>query len=163
MSYALDMTPDHPHAERIEHLWILGLAVLALLGSFLLRSSPGANLQLLLPWTRERVTLPETCASRVVFGISCPGCGLTRSFVAMARGDVGAALRFNPMGPVLFVLCWLQIPYRLAEYWQVGNSNRYWVRVRERLHLVTWAMAVGLLGTWALGLLLSNASMLGFS
>ena len=30
------------------------------------------------------VPMPETCASRSIFDIECPGCGLTRSFIAIA-------------------------------------------------------------------------------
>ncbi|NVB80590.1 MAG: DUF2752 domain-containing protein [Kofleriaceae bacterium] len=37
------------------------------------------------------------------FGIDCPMCGMTRSFVALAHGDIGAAFRFHPAGPLLFV------------------------------------------------------------
>jgi hypothetical protein len=156
------MTLDHTDRGRSEHLWILGLAVLALAGSFLLQCSPEGNIQLPVPCACERLTLPETCPSRVMFGVSCPGCGLTRSFVAMARGNIGAAGRFSPMGPALFVLCWLQIPYRLCEYFRVGHTNGMWVMITDRLHLITWAAAVGLLAAWAVRLLVSHAALVGF-
>lgn len=42
------------------------------------------------------------CPFRRMFGLDCPFCGLTRSFVALAHGDVAAALRFHPAGPVMF-------------------------------------------------------------
>jgi hypothetical protein len=42
------------------------------------------------------------CWFRAVFHIDCPFCGLTRSFVALAHGDVVAALRWHPAGPLLF-------------------------------------------------------------
>ena len=43
------------------------------------------------------------CPSVELFGVSCPFCGMTRSFVALAHGDLGASLRFHPAGPILFV------------------------------------------------------------
>jgi hypothetical protein len=43
------------------------------------------------------------CWFRAVFHIDCPLCGMTRSFVALAHGDLAAALRFHPAGPLLFV------------------------------------------------------------
>ncbi len=63
------------------------------------------------PWLRldgDRVTLPggddlgATCWFRAVFGLDCPLCGMTRSFVALAHGELSAALRFHPAGPLLF-------------------------------------------------------------
>jgi hypothetical protein len=42
------------------------------------------------------------CWSRLLFGTLCPGCGLTRSFVALAAGSVAEAWRLNRMGPLLF-------------------------------------------------------------
>lgn len=44
----------------------------------------------------------SACWSVALFGRSCPGCGLTRSFVALAGGDLSGALEINPLGPVLF-------------------------------------------------------------
>jgi hypothetical protein len=37
-----------------------------------------------------------------VFHVDCPFCGMTRSFVALAHGEVFAAFRFHPAGPLLF-------------------------------------------------------------
>lgn len=44
----------------------------------------------------------DLCWSRILLGRACPGCGLTRSFVALAGGDLGRAAACNPTGPVLF-------------------------------------------------------------
>jgi hypothetical protein len=54
------------------------------------------------------VTLPTTgessvCFTRRFLHFSCPGCGLTRAFGAMAHGDFALALRFHPLAP-LFLL-----------------------------------------------------------
>lgn len=43
------------------------------------------------------------CLFRATTGIPCPGCGLTRSFMAIARGNVEDALRMHLFGPVLFL------------------------------------------------------------
>lgn len=55
---------------------------------------------------------PETsfCFSRRVLGLPCPGCGMTRAFAHLAKGQWGAALAAHPLAPVLaieFVLIWL--------------------------------------------------------
>jgi hypothetical protein len=57
----------------------------------------------------DHVTLPGgaelggLCWFRAAFHIDCPFCGMTRSFVWLAHGDVVAAWRFHPAGPLLFV------------------------------------------------------------
>jgi hypothetical protein len=56
------------------------------------------------------VSLPSLCPFRWVTGFPCPGCGLTRSVVAAAHGDLGQALAFHPLGlAILLVLLGLSI------------------------------------------------------
>lgn len=40
------------------------------------------------------------CPIRAVFGIQCPGCGVTRGSLALLRGDWGQALAFHAFTPV---------------------------------------------------------------
>jgi hypothetical protein len=42
------------------------------------------------------------CVFRNLTGIPCMGCGLTRSFCALAKGDAMRAFVFHPLGPALF-------------------------------------------------------------
>jgi hypothetical protein len=44
------------------------------------------------------------CGFKNLTGLPCPGCGLTHSFCSLAKGDVGSAIAFNLLGPILFVL-----------------------------------------------------------
>ncbi len=46
--------------------------------------------------------LGALCWLHAAFGIECPMCGMTRSFVALAHGDLAAAFRFHAAGPLLF-------------------------------------------------------------
>jgi hypothetical protein len=41
---------------------------------------------------------PVICPFRLATGLPCPGCGLTRSWVYIAHGDFGDAVRANPFG-----------------------------------------------------------------
>ncbi|MBI3945364.1 MAG: DUF2752 domain-containing protein [Armatimonadetes bacterium] len=45
---------------------------------------------------------PILCPMHGVFGLPCPGCGLTRAFAALMRADVAAALRLNALSIPLF-------------------------------------------------------------
>jgi len=65
--------------------------------------------------------IPELCTWRRWFGISCPGCGMTRSFVFMGHGQPLAAWDMNKIGPFLFLAIASQIPYRA---WRIGRRWR---------------------------------------
>ncbi len=51
---------------------------------------------------------PSFCPFRMTTGLPCPGCGLTRSVVALAHGDLGGSLYFHPLG-LLVVLALLAV------------------------------------------------------
>jgi Protein of unknown function (DUF2752) len=133
---------------RVEHLWILGLALIAIFGSFLLQPSSTGGLYVPIPVLGIRFPLPDACVSHAILGISCPGCGLTRSFTAVARGEMLAALHLNPCGPLLFLLCCLQIPYRILAYLNVGQSIPLLRWIEKHGHFITWGIAAGLVGSW---------------
>lgn len=44
------------------------------------------------------------CSFQSTYGFFGPACGLTRSFVAIAQGDLLRAVQFNLFGPLLFLL-----------------------------------------------------------
>ena len=44
------------------------------------------------------------CPFRLMFGFSCPGCGLTRATIAMFQGDWGKMWDLHPLAPVLLPL-----------------------------------------------------------
>lgn len=51
------------------------------------------------------------CIFKSLTQLPCPGCGLSHSFCAMARGDLLDALKFNTVGPPLFlalILVWIR-------------------------------------------------------
>ncbi len=45
--------------------------------------------------------LPLRCPLNFLTGLECPLCGLGRSVLALAYGDLSAAWQFNPAGPTL--------------------------------------------------------------
>lgn len=59
--------------------------------------------------------IPGTCAFESFFGLRCPGCGLTRSFVLTAHLDFSEAFRLHPLGPIGFLAVLVQIPWRWSK------------------------------------------------
>lgn len=55
------------------------------------------------------------CWSVILLGRECAGCGLTRSFAAIGRGDFAAANDMNPLGPVLFIWLVALVAIRLMK------------------------------------------------
>lgn len=56
--------------------------------------------------------VPVLCTFRRLTTLPCPGCGLTRSFVLFAHGQLADAFRANFLGPPLFLLVASQVPWR---------------------------------------------------
>ena len=48
---------------------------------------------------------PMPPALIVVVGVPSPLTGMTRSFVAVASGDIARAFWFHPLGPIVFAMC----------------------------------------------------------
>lgn len=70
---------------------------------------------------------PETCFSRRLFGVSCPGCGLTRSLIDLAHGRWVQSWQHHRVGWLMGLAVLLQIPYRisaLAGWWRPRQPNR---------------------------------------
>lgn len=42
------------------------------------------------------------CPFRLITGVMCPGCGMTRSFLSIGHGAMVDVISYNPIGPFLF-------------------------------------------------------------
>ena len=46
----------------------------------------------------------DLCPLHALTGIPCPGCGMTRSVVGLSHGHVEQALRYHPLGAIVYAL-----------------------------------------------------------
>ena len=54
------------------------------------------------------VFLGHACPINLVFGVPCPGCGLTRAFILFFQGDFGGAFAMHPLFvtlPAIAIVC----------------------------------------------------------
>ena len=61
-------------------------------------------------------------------GVHCPTCGLTRSVLAMVRGDLNMSLTYHPAGILLGAVCMLALlrPRQILN--TVDGVTRYWMK-----------------------------------
>ena len=107
--------PDRARRANHHRLMLFGSGLIIVL-ALLLQIRPDHRIQL--RWGPE-MPLPEVCASKVYLGIECPGCGLTRSFIALSRGDLWQAWYLNRFSWLLAVAVLAQFPYRLWALWHL--------------------------------------------
>lgn len=111
---------DTSRYARQLHWALLLLCASGLAAALLLRVEQGTKVSVPL----LSYTLPELCYWRQVFDLDCPGCGLTRCFVSLARADLASAWHYNPAGILLFGCMVLQIPFRGWQLWRLRRGQR---------------------------------------
>ena len=55
------------------------------------------------------MTFGEECGFKKEFGYGCPGCGMTRSWLQAARGNLVGAVTYNAAGTFMFL--WLAVGF----------------------------------------------------
>ncbi len=135
---------DRDRSPRAYHRAILGISLAVLAVAWVLVNDGDGRLRL--PFTA--VPLPAVCTFRRIFGMDCPGCGLTRAFVALAHGRVAAGWHYHPVGVLLFAAVLAQVPYR---FWQLVRLSRGRGEFRHPLLAGTGAfLVVALFVQWVL-------------
>lgn len=81
----------------------------------------------------------------VANGIPSPLTGMTRSFVALAGGDVARAFAWHPLGPVAFGLCLVAAALGIGSLWRPPSAVLTHAVSSRRMWIVT-ALIVG--GVW---------------
>jgi len=126
-----------PHSEAVRRTEPAGLFALLSLWLVYTRFFPALQ--------SAHATLPG-CPFYALTGHPCPFCGGTRSFAAMWRGDLKAAFRYLPLGPLLFATTFAVAGYAV---WAMVTGRR----VKLALPAAVWAIAAGALAiSWSLKL-----------
>lgn len=126
------------------HRFMLWVTAAVIAGTFLLEVRPDQRVSLR---GFPSLILPETCASKVVWGFDCPACGLTRSFIFAGRGEWLRSLEMNRMGFLLMLAVVAQIPYRLT---MLNQWRRNQPGTARRPKLVAWLIIAALFVNWVL-------------
>ena len=101
---------------------------------------------LVLPYAMAAWLDVTVCPVALVGRIPCPGCGVTRAALALARGDVLAATRMNPLAVVVVPVSAALFSYAALRYVRDGRA-----RLGERgPSIVGGALGLGLAIVWLL-------------
>ena len=92
------------------------------------------------------IKIPVLCPSRAIFNKPCAGCGLTRSFVNFAHGNIEASYNYHKLGIPLFFLVLLQIPIRI--YLLKTGSAGYTEFIKKLITYPAMACIIALLMNW---------------
>lgn len=106
---------------------------------------------------RPEFALPQVCAARAALGVGCPACGLTRSLIHLARGDLTASRKSHRLGWLLGGVILAQIPYR----WTAPRPGRLARLSPGAECLVVAVLLALLLANWLLGIAVVRAPSAG--
>lgn len=80
------------------------------------------------------------CPLKVLTGWRCPGCGMTKSLVAIYAGDLASSVHYHAFGLPLFIVCVLCVIFLPME---ISSGKRYISRTLASKRLL-WATIVSL-------------------
>lgn len=92
----LSFQPDVPRKYLVGQLfWFLSWLAVTIIAAILTPSQHGHG-------THQQLGLPA-CASVVMFGKPCPGCGMTTSWTATVHGQFVHAFEAHPLGSAIYL------------------------------------------------------------
>lgn len=123
-----------PHKGALDHevLWA-SVAVTALGGA--------------ITWLRLGGLPPLVCPFHWLTGLPCPTCGSTRALAALATGELGASLRFNP---AVLPACIAAVGYVLyaAVVLAFGLPRVRFVLADRDRHVARWGVIAAAALVW---------------
>lgn len=102
------------------HVLFLSMATAVLVMSCLMRNDGGSKVFL----PGFETAIPSMCSTRVLMGIDCPGCGLTRAFISISQGRFLDAWNFNPASFAVYAFVAAQIPWHSIQLWRIYQGRR---------------------------------------
>ncbi len=135
-------------AEWLRHLRIvlLAIGVFVLAAALEVREDEKVALQLL-----PSLPAPETCPSRTCFHLDCPACGLTRSFVKLAAGDIAGSVQKHRLGWLVALFVAGQVPFRIALMQAISRTGQR-RSIGDWPQWFTVSVLVAVLANWLLKL-----------
>ena len=91
------------------------------------------------------------CPIREVFGLPCPGCGLSRGIAALLHGDWQTSLRYHLFAPIFLVAFGLLVIATLSPAWSRPRLIG-WIDKLECGTGISCILSIGLVVYWLIRL-----------
>ncbi len=93
-----------------------------------------------------RINSVGVCAFRVIFGVDCPACGITRSATALFTGDIKGSFHYHPAGPMIVGIIALITMYLIVVVFTNVNGLEWRNEVKASTRIEWIALASLLIG-----------------
>ena len=82
-------------------------------------------------------TIKFECLFKKLFNISCPGCGLTRSFRAILKFDIISSFKYNIFGPILFIILIIGVLFLIKDIIKNDDKTiRYTYKILSKYYYI---------------------------
>ena len=78
-------------------------------------------------------TKQSLCSLKLMTGLPCPGCGITKSIIALYEGNIYKSLAYHLFGPAVLLYCLMTIFYSILSH----------IRKKEYLAHYLYSMRTG--------------------
>lgn len=80
------------------------------------------------------ILLYYKCPFNYLFGLSCPGCGLTRAYYALFRFDLSEAFHFHPL---FFLYPLVLVFFIVSKILKWNIKTKYWIMIAVGIYALT--------------------------
>ena len=87
--------------------------------------------------------IPEVCGSRSLFGVDCPGCGMSRAFISISNLQIDRALAFNSASLIVYLFVAIQIPWHAMQIFRTfyrGGPIDTWWTLFPPIGVIVWLL-----------------------
>ena len=137
------LMPDRPQRiykpELVYRVFVLLVSTAAIALSFVMTIQD--DQQVYLPFINQPI--PDVCGSRMLFGVDCPGCGMSRAFISISDLEIDRALTFNSACLVVYLFVALQIPWHGVQIFKTfyrGGPIDTWWTLLPPIGVIVWLL-----------------------
>lgn len=78
------------------------------------------------------------CIFHKITGFYCPGCGISRMFISIAKFDFYQAFRYNPLVFILLILFFIYVIIELIHFKKKG----YYFKINKWLYIILLVIVI---------------------